>query len=32
MAKKVSENNIQSIKDDWGLDTSNNLPYSGAAV
>ena len=32
MAKKVSENDILSINDDWGLDTSNNLPYSGAAV
>lgn len=32
MAKKVSENNIQDITQDWGLDTSNNLPYSGAAV
>lgn len=32
MAKKVSENNILSITEDWGLDTSNNLPYSGAAV
>ena len=32
MAKKVSENNIQSINNDWALDPSNNLPYSGAAV
>ena len=32
MAKKVSENNIQDMSQDWGLDTSNNLPYSGAAV
>ena len=32
MAKKVSENNILSITEDWGLDSSNNLPYSGAAV
>lgn len=32
MAKKVSENNIQSITEDWGRDTSNDLPYSGAAV
>lgn len=32
MAKKVSENNIHSITEDWGRDTSNDLPYSGAAV
>lgn len=32
MAKKVSENNITDKSQDWGLDTSNNLPYSGAAV
>lgn len=32
MAKKVSENNIYSITEDWGRDTSNDLPYSGAAV
>ena len=32
MAKKVSENDIQDMAQDWGLDTSNNLPYSGAAV
>lgn len=32
MAKKVSENDIQNMTQDWGLDTSNNLPYSGAAV
>ena len=32
MAKKVSENNIQDMTQDWGLDTSNGLPYSGAAV
>lgn len=32
MAKKVSENDIQDMTQDWGLDTSNNLPYSGAAV
>ena len=32
MAKKVSENDIQNMSQDWGLDTSNNLPYSGAAV
>ena len=32
MAKKVSENNIQDITQDWGLDVSNNLPYSGEAV
>lgn len=32
MAKKVSENNIQSINNDWALDPSNDLPYSGAAV
>ena len=32
MAKKVSENDIQDMAQDWGLDTSNNLPFSGAAV
>ena len=32
MAKKVSENNITDMSQDWGLDSSNNLPYSGAAV
>ena len=32
MAKKVSENDIQDMSQDWGLDPSNNLPYSGAAV
>lgn len=32
MAKKVSENEIQNISQDWGKDESNNLPYSGAAV
>ena len=32
MAKKVSENDIQNISQDWGLDTSNGLPFSGRAV
>lgn len=32
MAKKTSPNKIQSLKDDWGKDASNNLPYSGQAV
>lgn len=32
MAKKVSENDIQNINQDWGLDTSNGLPFSGGAV
>ena len=29
---KISENMIPDINADWGLDTSNNLPYSGEAV
>lgn len=32
MAKKVSENYIADKSVDWGLDPSNNLPYSGQAV
>lgn len=32
MANKVSNNDIQNMNQDWGLDVSNNLPYSGAAV
>ena len=32
MAKKVSKNDIQDMTQDWGLDTSVGLPYSGAAV
>ena len=30
--KKVSYNPIQSIKEDWGLDSRNQLPYSGESV
>ena len=30
--KKVSYNLIQSIKEDWGLDSRNQLPYSGESV
>lgn len=29
---KVSENRIPDINADWGLDSSNGLPYSGEAV
>ena len=29
---KISENLIPDINADWGLDVSNNLPYSGEAV
>lgn len=29
---KISENMIPDINADWGLDASNNLPYSGKAV
>ena len=29
---KISENMIPDINADWGLDASNNLPYSGEAV
>ena len=32
MAKKVSENEILSMAQDWGYDASNGLPYSGRAV
>ena len=32
MAKKVSENYITDKTYDWGLDPSNNLPFSGKAV
>lgn len=32
MAKKVSENYITDKSLDWGLDPSNNLPFSGQAV
>jgi hypothetical protein len=32
MAKSVSKNDIQNMSEDWGLDPSNGLPYSGAAV
>ena len=32
MAKKVSENDIQNMSQDWGIDASNGLPYSGRAV
>ena len=32
MAKKVSENKITSLSQDWGRDESNGLPYSGQAV
>lgn len=32
MAKKISENDIQDMSQDWGLDESNGLPYSGRAV
>jgi len=30
--KKVSYNSIPTIKEDWGLDSRNNLPYSGESV
>lgn len=29
---KISENKIPNISADWGLDSSNGLPYSGEAV
>lgn len=32
MAKKVSENKITDLSQDWGLDVSNGLPYSGQSV
>lgn len=32
MAKKVSTNKITNLSQDWGLDTSNGLPYSGQSV
>ena len=32
MAKKVSNNKITDISQDWGLDMSNGLPYSGQFV
>ena len=32
MAKKVSENKISSLSQDWGRDESNGLPFSGQAV
>lgn len=32
MAKKVSENKITSLSQDWGKDESNGLPFSGQAV
>lgn len=32
MAKKVSENKIQDLSQDWAKDPSNGLPFSGAAV
>ena len=32
MAKKVSENDILNMSQDWGYDASNGLPYSGEAV
>lgn len=32
MAKKISENKITSLTQDWGMDESNGLPYSGQAV
>lgn len=32
MAKKTSPNSITSLAQDWGNDTSNNLPFSGQAV
>lgn len=32
MAKSVSKNDIQNMSEDWGLDPSNGLPYSGRAV
>lgn len=32
MAKKVSDNKITDLSQDWGLDTSNGLPYSGQSV
>lgn len=32
MAENTSTNDIQNMSQDWGLDTSNGLPYSGASV
>lgn len=32
MAKKVSENEILNMSQDWAYDMSNGLPYSGASV
>lgn len=32
MAKKVSNNKITDISQDWGLDISNGLPYSGQSI
>lgn len=32
MASKTSTNDIKDMSQDWGLDTSVGLPYSGAAV
>ena len=32
MAKKISENKIQDLSQDWAKDPSNGLPFSGAAV
>lgn len=32
MANKVSDNSITNKHQDWGLDVTNNLPYSGQAV
>ena len=29
---RISENSILNISEDWGLDSRNNLPYSGKAV
>jgi hypothetical protein len=29
---KYSENSILDINEDWGLDSRNNLPYSGGSV
>ena len=30
--KKVSYNPIESVSEDWGLDSRNKLPYSGESV
>lgn len=32
MASKTSNNDIKDMSQDWGMDTSVGLPYSGAAV